>query len=302
MDPDGFKTEDLDLLVLEKTLNSPALSNLELVYLCGNHGDPIYHRDFHDAIRLFRERGLMIELETNGSHRKESWWEDFAALLIEEDLISFSVDGLARNNQIYRVNSDWDSIIRGMKVMANSKAWVNWKWIMFKYNEDDVVEAQELAESLGFDAFTIVRSGLFGEQYADETGKDPLEPRDENRIWFPGHETKTQIFPRCQKQPRPFISAQGQFIPCCWAGNAWAYNGGFFDQNRDALDLKKNDLSEILQSKTLNELEESWATVESAPKECVSLCGRREEPEGWNSEGYKSSYDKKVIQLKKIRL
>jgi len=157
-----YPVEDLSLSVLESILDSDACKDLEMVYLCGNHGDPIYHPKFHKALEIFKERGIRLEIDTNGSHRKAPWWLKVADILDENDVVNFSVDGMRQTNHIYRVNSDWDSLEKAMEIMAASKATINWKWIIFKYNENEMDEGIELATELGLDTNTFVKAGLFG--------------------------------------------------------------------------------------------------------------------------------------------
>jgi organic radical activating enzyme len=55
----------LDIDLSTKTIN-----------LCGNYGDPIYHPDFINLVTGLKSRGAVISITTNGSYKKQQWWED----------------------------------------------------------------------------------------------------------------------------------------------------------------------------------------------------------------------------------
>lgn len=157
------------------------------IILCGNHGDPIYHPRFHDLIRLIREDNpdAHFHIDTNGAFRSESWWEDTAILLGDGDTITFSIDGLPRNNHMYRVNSRWDGIEAGIRVLRklSPDLHMRWKWIVFRYNQGDVVEGMRLAHDLGFDSFKMVYSTRYGIQPESRPTKDYEDVKQEITRW-----------------------------------------------------------------------------------------------------------------------
>jgi MoaA/NifB/PqqE/SkfB family radical SAM enzyme len=131
--------------------------------MCGNHGDPIYHADFHGLISSLRadQPHVRFDIITNGAHRSTSWWETTARLLVPGDRITFSIDGMPHNNHQYRINSRWQSIEDAVIVLRKHglpQLDLTWKWILFRYNEDEVQAGIDLAKQLGFNRFTLVDS------------------------------------------------------------------------------------------------------------------------------------------------
>jgi MoaA/NifB/PqqE/SkfB family radical SAM enzyme len=131
--------------------------------MCGNHGDPIYHDDFHGLLSSIRQHhtNISIRIITNGAFRSRSWWETTAGLLNHaDDVVTFSIDGIPSNNHLYRVNSKWPSIETGIRTLAelNPSLMLIWKWIIFKHNQDDIRSAVDMAEKLGIKKFIIVES------------------------------------------------------------------------------------------------------------------------------------------------
>ena len=165
------KKEDWDVGHLDKNIvKSFADTSAERSYLfVGCYGDPIYHPDFIEIIKYFVDNGKRISVHTNGSFKTEKWWKELAAINWSqksawgyEQKFTFSVDGLEDTNHLYRINSKWKSVIAGMKIMGalpkDRRPCIEWKFLVFPYNEHQVEEARALAMELGFDSFVPVTS------------------------------------------------------------------------------------------------------------------------------------------------
>jgi MoaA/NifB/PqqE/SkfB family radical SAM enzyme len=142
-------------------------------FMCGNHGDPIYHPKFHELIYSIRETypDMSIGMHTNGAFRSVNWWKKTANILDHRDNIIFSIDGLPSNNHLYRVNSRWETVENGIRTLVecNPDIKIIWKWILFKYNQYDIDAGIELARTLGFHGFRVVKSI----RYEDEDSFTP---------------------------------------------------------------------------------------------------------------------------------
>ena len=130
------------------------LKNVEKLTFCGDDGDPIYAHDFIEVIQYFKsiKPSIAIIIVTNGSYKNEDWWTQLAKLLDEQDQIHFSIDGWDHeSNSIYRINSNWSSIIAGVMALTdNSKCYTVWDAIGFKFNEDKIEDMKSYAKELGF--------------------------------------------------------------------------------------------------------------------------------------------------------
>lgn len=162
------------------------LNNVRRVTMCGDVGDPIYCKEYIDICRYIKSVNPKIHIFTitNGSHKKPEWWEEFGSVLNEFDTVNFSVDGYDNNtNNMYRINSNWDSIVSGIKSLrsANKDVFINWAMIVFSFNQDHIANIAEQARSLEMDQLQITRSTKFGSKYRAAYGgsKDTLEPRSE---------------------------------------------------------------------------------------------------------------------------
>lgn len=177
---------ELDLGFFKRTLTPELLkSQVRRITMCGDIGDPIYASEYLEIIDYIKSNNPRIHIYTitNGSHKKESWWKDFAKISNEYDTINFSVDGYNNaSNDLYRINSDWDSIMAGMDIMCNqSAAFVYWASIVFSFNQDHLEAIKAQAKSIGCDGLQLTYSTKFGSKYGEAYGgeHDTLEPRAE---------------------------------------------------------------------------------------------------------------------------
>jgi MoaA/NifB/PqqE/SkfB family radical SAM enzyme len=120
---------------------------------------------------------------TNGSYRKADWWRRFAKISNEYDTINFSIDGYDNaSNNLYRIGSNWTSIIEGVKIMCReSSAFVYWAAIVFAFNQDYLEHIKQQAQDIGCDGLQLTYSTKFGSKYGEAYGgaTDLLEPRNE---------------------------------------------------------------------------------------------------------------------------
>jgi sulfatase maturation enzyme AslB (radical SAM superfamily) len=122
--------------------------------------DPVYSGVFLEQLEYLNtlDKRPRVSLSTNGSGRSERWWVKLAGLLDQNtDRVEFAIDGLEDTNHLYRRNSDWDSIILGVKTLrANYTGKMLWRYVIFEHNCHQVLAARDLATELGFNRFRPV--------------------------------------------------------------------------------------------------------------------------------------------------
>lgn len=245
---------ELDLNFFKTTLTPDLLKNeVKRITMCGDIGDPIYASQYLEIIDYIKTQNSKIHIYTitNGSHKKASWWKDFASISNEYDTVNFSIDGYDNaSNNMYRINSNWDSIMQGMEIMCqDSPAFVYWATILFSFNQDHLDTIETLARDKGCDGLQLTHSTKFGSKYGEAYGgkTDNLEPRPEfispthryvrhfiklterdqliddyikeNRIKFfdVSNEYGEYITPMCSIGNRGlYVSADGILHPCSW--------------------------------------------------------------------------------------
>jgi len=138
----------------------------KLILFCGNWGDPIYAQDFIGLISLLRKnfKELKIIIHTNGSGKRKEWWERLISVLEKNDCLVFSIDGIPDNYTKYRINSKWDSVELAIKTcieykkIHNKGPSIEWKYLVFSFNENTIDQAYTLSQQYGFDKFYLQQS------------------------------------------------------------------------------------------------------------------------------------------------
>jgi MoaA/NifB/PqqE/SkfB family radical SAM enzyme len=254
--PDGLVNTELDLEFFRRNFTPEFVrANVEKITFCGDDGDPIYAHDLIPVIQYIKSiKPVEIVIVTNGSHKKVSLWNNLGQCLDEQDSVHFSIDGYNNaSNNLYRVNSDYDSIVAGLTALrAASQCQIVWAAIAFKFNEDHIDRMRQSAQQLGVDRFQLTKSTKFGSVYPSYGVDDPLEPsvkfvsgthRFEREVvalsdagkWqeipltnlklFNQTPSRNGITPLCEIGNKGlYIDARGRLFPCCWVANRYNHN------------------------------------------------------------------------------
>jgi MoaA/NifB/PqqE/SkfB family radical SAM enzyme len=276
---------DLSVDLVRRQFTPWVLEQVERFVLCGTYGDPIFHAQFHELLKTFKSFAHPILLNTSGSGQSPEWWEKTGVLLTAQDNVVFSIDGLEDTSHLYRRNSSWTSIVRALETMVASGAQVDWKFIYFKHNQDQVEDIKRFAADLGVKNLYLIKSNRFGQIYSGSahSSADELLPRAELLSkhydeWRSSDERQVMA-PKCHYPDKYdylirglYISAEGYFSPCCWTERRNPF-GGPFDE--EFYDLKLNSLEAILRSAKLSETVASFDDFATAPKVCRRFCAHR---------------------------
>lgn len=249
------------------------------VNLCGAVGDSIYHKNLHAVLAYLKQAGLRIELETNGSFRSQEWWRSTLDILTPDDSITFSVDGLKDTNHVYRKNARWDDIEWAMRFCA-PRLRVSWKFIVFKHNEHQLDDARALAASIGIRSIIFKKSSRFRQvdklapvqdRFIGVASRNRQTIAQMDRSDAASIDDKLVIKPKCLSGKNIAITATGYLFPCTSCEiqplDDW------FNRHRDAFDLNRLTMFEILASPRWQELEGFWQRYSAAPMACQTYCG-----------------------------
>lgn len=275
--PDSLVNTELDLEFFKRNFTPEfVLANVEKITFCGDDGDPIYAHDLIPVIEYIKGiKPVEIVIITNGSHKKSVWWIHLAQLLDSNDSVHFSIDGYDNaSNNLYRVNSDYHSIMAGIKVLRhNSQCKIVWAAIAFKFNEHKLDYMQDLAQQLGVDVFQITKSTKFGSVYPSYGSNDPLQPsvrfvssshRFERKVialtdagkrqpipltnnkLFNQTQSRNGVTPLCEIGNKGlYIDARGRLFPCCWVANRYNHNSDW-QQTANNFDLHTRTLTDAI--------------------------------------------------------
>jgi MoaA/NifB/PqqE/SkfB family radical SAM enzyme len=230
----NWHNQDLDLDALVKFMDMD-VTGLRWG-LCGNTGDPIYYSRLEELIAYIKDQQGRIVLTTNGSYRTDAWWKQTLQNLTQDDVVEFSVDGLPETSPQYRTNSDWATIDTGMRTACETSAQVVWKMVPFAFNEHEIDAVRAMAESRGM-TVKLDPSNRFGDD-------DPLRPQEQTIIW---HRGTGNMDPMCATGDQHYISAGGQYSPCCYSANHVFHYKSQFHANKDNYNISNTTLSQVLE-------------------------------------------------------
>lgn len=297
--PNTLVNTELDLSFFEKNFTKSFIDqNVEKITFCGDDGDPIYAHDLIDVIKHFKKvKPVEFVIVTNGSHKKDLWWEQLALVLDHNDSIHFSLDGWDdESNSIYRIGSSFTSAINGIKILRqHSQCKLIWDAIAFKFNEDKVDYMRSIAKDLGMDRFQLTKSTKFGSVYPSYGDHDPLQPSsryisstqrfereftyftdkkdtvsETNIKLYVKHKDKDTIVPLCYIGNKGlYIDSRGRLFPCCWVANRYTHNSEW--QNiAETFNLHNITIEQALK-------DDFWTSEFQTFKwqECQSKCNKR---------------------------
>lgn len=125
------------------------------VDFCGQIGDPIFHTQFHKLLEM--SKNVTLRIHSAATQRPREWYKKSFETNPKAIWI-FGLDGLPEESHIYRVNQDGKKLFEVMKLAVSMNINIYWKYILFKYNQDHIKEAFNLAKKEHMN-FRLVQSG-----------------------------------------------------------------------------------------------------------------------------------------------
>lgn len=148
---------------------------------CGTNGDPLMAKDFFEILKyVCKNSEASIQINTNAGIRSPDFFVDIGNLFNETKKLNryviFSVDGLEDTNHIYRRNVKWDKVYNNMKAYGTTGAKSQWDFLVFKHNEHQITEAEQLSKDLGITYFISKRA--FGFENGDYYSNIPVHGKN----------------------------------------------------------------------------------------------------------------------------
>lgn len=273
--------QDFSLSEFKTAFDATTLADIDKIVFCGDIGDPIYATELIPICRYLKDHDIDVVIVTNGSYKNTDWWVNLGSVLTARDRVTFSVDGWDQDsNNLYRVNSNFDSIIKGIKALrSTSSCRIMWSCIYFSFNEDNIDKIRAVAEDAGCDEIRFVASSKFDGDYAIN-GVDPLKPLHPVHFVSSGKNYKKQSlvitteettevtevkkchpWAKCLNwQKEPFVSVEGLVFPCPWFNSGYQ-NNDFVQKYKDRLNIKLRSLVEVLNDPMWDEFVKSLNSV-----------------------------------------
>jgi MoaA/NifB/PqqE/SkfB family radical SAM enzyme len=276
---------EVSLEQFKSWFNPEFIQQIYYLNMCGNLGDPIIAQDtlkIYEYLRL-NNSNMTLAMDTNGSARNIYWWKELAKLKIK---VTFGIDGLEDTHKLYRINTDWNTIIKNATAFIQAGGEANWHMLAFKHNQHQVDECRDLATALGFKDFKVMHTSRFQDRkfnVLDDLGKTIyiLYPTDRSKNMIPimkesVKKIKPQIECKSKRDLQFYVSSNGDISPCCWLDFNWISPRqdtriDYMDTIGELPNLNKNTLKEIFESGYFNQIENTWK--DKPLMECSKQCG-----------------------------
>lgn len=156
--------QDLSISDFEKITNK-----FDKIAFVGQFSDPIHHPEFHKILEICLKKKIKIEVHTASSLKSTEFFVEAFKTNPHAKWV-FGIDGLPHQSHIYRKNQDGEKLFN---VMLEAKKYLKitpvWQFIIFRYNEDKIDEAMNIAKEKGLN-FALINSARW------ESENDPLKP------------------------------------------------------------------------------------------------------------------------------
>ena len=225
---------------------------IEFIF-CGSFGDPALNDNLIDMCSYIKQHNptANVIIHTNGSLRKESWWQELAQALPENHEVLFAIDGIdQQTHATYRSGTVLTKVMGSATAFITAGGSATWSFLRFKHNQDQLEVARAVAKKLGFKKFNLKDTRRFtGPDFkvldSDGGVSHYLKPTTENVIHFVNRQTieSTQdewstckdIYCYAQDIKSIYIDANLNLVPCCIIGS-------FLYTNYDETILKQHGL------------------------------------------------------------
>ena len=115
------------------------------LHFCGQYSDPVHHPKFIEILKLLREQRVSCSVHNASSTKSEDWYIKAFEANPRAHWI-FGIDGLPEESRLYRINQDGEKLFN---IMIKSKRYLihkpTWQYIIFKYNQDHIEQAKQIA-------------------------------------------------------------------------------------------------------------------------------------------------------------
>lgn len=196
---------------IDRAVPRQTLITLDKMFMCGNYGDPAAAQHALEIYRWFRSinPNIVLGMNTNGGIRDTVWWKELAEIMTgPRDYVVFSIDGLEDTNHLYRVRVDWSRVMANAQAFISAGGSAHWDMLVYRHNQHQVDQAQQLAKHMGFRWFRAKHS------------RRALTAGLEHPVDFRAKKINLgEIRCHALQDKSLYIDAQGRVHPCCWLGS-----------------------------------------------------------------------------------
>ena len=200
----------LSMSQILRVFDAESITKLDKMFMCGNYGDPAAGKHTLDIYQEFRKlnENIVLGMNTNGALQNTFWWFELGRLFNQsQDYVVFSIDGLESTNHVYRKNVTWSKIMQNLTAFVEAGGSAHWDMLVYRHNQDQVEECEQLARDMGFKWFRA------------KVSKRGFTDRLEQPIgWQVPNVKSSKVNCHALNEQSLYIDAQGRTSPCCWLG------------------------------------------------------------------------------------
>ena len=271
-------------------------------WICqGTYGDAVMNPETLEIFKYLKEVNptIGIGMITNGGARNTDFWETLAELKVG---VTFSIDGLADTNHLYRRNIKWDRLMENVNAFITNGGKANWSFLVFKHNQHQIDEAKKLSEELGFIDFEYAFSERWQDfnsdgEYRDITSlkvddyviekpidqkkdfvrstedlirsKNVFQTEDKNNFYT----RKISCWACSPVKHEIYLRANGYVSPCCILGDVERNEPKEIIKDYKKINLHHTDLKDILEGEFFKDISEGINGGEKRLQGCYHACG-----------------------------
>ena len=115
---------------------------------CGQYSDPVHHPKFIEILNLLLHNNISCSVHNASSTKSKDWYVKAFKSNPKANWV-FGIDGLPNESHKYRINQDgtklFDIMIESKKYLTHNPTW---QYIIFKYNENHIEQAKQIANDI----------------------------------------------------------------------------------------------------------------------------------------------------------
>ena len=278
---------------MKNKIGPVVLENISIFRSCGNVGDGTMNPECGDIYEYIKRinNSVRLSINTNGGARNQDFYKHLAEIGVR---VIFSIDGLEDTNHLYRRNVKWTKVIENAEAFVKAGGKAEWDYLIFKHNQKQVLEAEELSKKIGFIKFNkktttrwddfdsdgnwIKREKISVDGY--DLQKPVQEVIDDYAIdSFQKTKQMTKKFITCNSfsnnNVEIFLHANGNVSPCCWLGDLQTHESKNVIKDYKEVNIHHTSLQEILEGYYFNEI---WKGIQGIEQDyklvtCENVCG-----------------------------
>lgn len=289
---------------VKKRIGNEVISRLKSWLCQGTYGDALMNPEILDIFKYLKKINPKIDLAmiTNGGTRNTDFWKTLAQLDVG---VTFSIDGLEDTNHLYRRNVKWTKLMENVTAFIDNGGHASWSYLIFKHNQQQVQDAEQLSKQLGFKKFTSSFSERwqdfnFEGEYRDieslKVDDYVIEKPEKQEKTYVKKETKNGDLVRsknvfqtedkndfhtrkiscwaCQPKKREiYLRANGYVSPCCILGDVERNEPKQIIKDYKKINLHHTNLKDILEGEFFGDISNGINGGEKRLQGCYHACG-----------------------------